>query len=302
MFRDKYKEHFNNINPKEELINKVKKEMFDIETSKKKKDMFINKKLVLSFAVLALVLGINYLTQLSKSGSLEDEAIYMESINGEISNNDISSLNDEARKENSKINTDSTLRREDDINFGEVEHFIGEASIALDTSNLRKEVLNYEEYLNYLGENPIPSYIPEGFTLYEDLENLKIDTFYNKDGEIVFDPLTLTYISKETLEDKSYKVIDISVSKINYLEGIMGSGIGYSGSLENSIINNKEVSLGYANLLGTKFHSQEEIEEFNKNDEYSLYIARFEKDGVYYIIKTRYLEKEEFLEVLKSLL
>lgn len=305
MFRDKYKEHFNNINPKEELINKVKKEMLDVENSKKKKEVFINKKLVLSFAILALVLGVNYLTQFSQIKILEknEASISTERINDERTDSEISSLNnDEVVEENFKVNTESFLREENYINFGEVEHELEESSIALDSSNLNKEVLNYEEYLNYLGENPIPSYIPEGFILNEDLENLKINTFYNKAGEIVFDSLTLSYIFKESLGDKPSRSIDISVSKTNYLDGGIDGKVIYTGDLETSIINNREVNLGYENLISKKMHSEEERKEINKNDEHSLYVARFNKNGVYFTIKTCYLGKEEFLEILKSII
>ena len=305
MFRDKYKEHFNNIKPREELINKVKKEMLDIENSKKKKEVFINKKLVLSFAILALVLGVNYLTQFSQIKILEknEASISTERINDERTDSEIGSLNNaEVVEENFKVNTESFLREENYINFGEVEHELEESSIALDSSNLNEEVLNYEEYLNYLGENPIPSYIPEGFILNEDLESLKINTFYNKAGEMVFDSLTLSYIFKESLGDKPSRSIDISVSKINYLDGGIDGRVIYTGDLETSIINNREVNLGYENLISKKMHSEEERKEINKNDEHSLYVAKFNKNGVYYIIKTCYLEKEEFLEILKSIL
>lgn len=301
MFKDDYKNSFKDISPKKSLKDKVKKDMFEKSVKMKGKNIFLNRKLVysLSLVLISLLLIKNYFP---KNNDID------------FSTSDIMEKQEDARFDsaeqgilgsyNPNMVTESLedfelSEEEKNIEFYEVEANIGEFSLDLNFEEGSTEdmILTYEEYINYLGFEPLLNYLPEDFYLTEELESIRIFNVYYKDGKAAYDPLTISYM-KNIGEQSPF--INLTVSKIDYLQSVNYS-VDYIGKLKEETINNTKVYLGYDTLLGNKFHSEEEIEELNRNDEYSLYLARFEKDGVYYTLSTQYLNKEEFLKILKSI-
>lgn len=301
MFKDDYKNSFKDINPKESLKNKVKKEMFLENEKIKNKNMFSNRKFVygISLALISLVLIKTYVPK-NNEVDFSTSDVMEKQENARVDSTE-QETSEEANMNNmvtESLDTFYLSEEEKNIDFSKIDGNIGSNYLGLDfEEETENKYLTYEEYISYLGKEIFPKYIPEGLIL-EELDEMEILNIFYKNGEVAYDPFTLNYLD---YSEKTSKSINLTVSKINYLSDF-NSSVHYSGELKEEIINNTKVYLGYDILLGTKFNTEEEIIEMNKNDEYSLYIARFEKDGVYYTLSSCFIGKEEFLKVLKSLI
>lgn len=134
-----------------------------------------------------------------------------------------------------------------------------------------KVLVSEEEYFGYLGENPLPSYVPKGMEKKEPEERMLTQ---KEDGSYADD----LFLTEYEGDDESSLEILLSAKGIPKADE--------AGALESSLAGGIEIKTAF---YGTKPGT-------------TVFLAYFQTDGVGYRIKSRGISQEEFIQVLLSIL
>jgi uncharacterized protein DUF4367 len=156
------------------------------------------------------------------------------------------------------------------LNFGESTPSM-DSILYFDPETTTERLLTQKEYIEYLGIEPRPSYIPPG--LIEQAVN-NFNVIENKNGTMAFDNGCFNYSSKD-----NKKILTVTTSKGDYPKNC---GLIANESNSKSNINGIEVNVGY--------------------DQHSKYVATFIFKGIGYEIESVNITQKEFINVLISVI
>lgn len=139
-----------------------------------------------------------------------------------------------------------------------------------DPETTTEHFLTQEEYIEYLGVDPRPSYVLTGL-IEQPISSLKI--IENKDGTIAYDNGYFNYSSQD-----NKKSLKISTSKGGYP---MDCARIINASTSKSNINGIEINVGY---------------------NHDMYVATFMLNGIGYEIQSYNIPQKEFINTLVSIL
>lgn len=156
------------------------------------------------------------------------------------------------------------------LNFGELTPPM-DSILYFDPKTTTERLFTQKEYIEYLGVEPRPSYIPEGL-IEQPVDNINV--VENKNGTMAFDNGCFNYNSKD-----NKKILTITTSKGDYPKNC---GLIANESNNKSNIDGIEVNVGY--------------------DQHSKYVATFIFKGIGYEIESVNITQDEFINVLISVI
>lgn len=169
-----------------------------------------------------------------------------------------------------KESAEESVLSEESVVINESEMF--QTSIASMAESDHTDRLSADELQNYFGITIQPEVLPENLKL-EESEGYLI--YYNAEGTVINDNNSLLY--KDASGERS---LTIGVRTVD-----MGEVTKFVSGERPSYLNGVEVTIGH----------------YKDSTEADCYLALFEKNGVYFTVKTEMLTEEEVLDVLREL-